>query len=142
MSGAPFTIHTIAPNAVIPLGYFDEDNIRFVQNKIAEVLSREYNKQRVQIDREGIIRYLERAIDERLEAVPKMNQRAIMYATNEFRNHQDIIEKRLRWEENYVLSQRLYDPIAESSKADLNGIKLANRLGVPKVGGTTRFYFV
>nr|QBK86536.1 MAG: uncharacterized protein LCMAC102_03310 [Marseillevirus LCMAC102] len=128
------------PNATIPLGYLDEDNIRFVQDKIKQVLKREF-KQDILFDRGSIIRLMERAILDRIEPVPKMNQRAVMYGTNEFRVHQLEVDKHLRFEAHYVESQRLYDPTVEVSRYDPQKVKLANRLGYPAVGGTTRFYF-
>jgi len=134
------TIHTLVPNASIPLGYFDEDNIRFIQEKIVEVLRREF-KQDILIDRGGIIRLMERALLDRIETVPKMNQRVVMYATNEFRVHQLQVDKHLKLEAHYVLSQRLYDPSVEISRYDPQNVKLANRLGYPAVGGTHRFYY-
>lgn len=134
------TIHTLAPNAAIPLGYFDEDNIRFIQDKIRRVLSREF-KQAILIDRASIVRLMERTILERIETIPKMNQRVVMYAANEFRVHQLDVDKHLKWEAHYVESQRLYDPTTEVSRFDWQQLKLANRLGYPAVGGTTRFYF-
>ncbi len=134
------TIHTLIPNAAIPFGYFDEDNIRFIQGKIREVLRREF-KQNILIDRASIVRLMERVILERIETVPKMNQRVIMYATNEFRVHQLEVDKHLKWEGHFWSSQQLYDPTTEVSRFDPQNIKLANRLGYPAVGGTTRFYF-
>jgi len=140
MSAGVSTIHTLVPNASVPLGYFDEDNIRWIQSKISEVLRRQYT-QKIRFDRGGIIRIMERVILERRESIPKMNQRVIMYATNEFRNHQLQSDKHMKWEAHYVLSQRFYDPSVEISRFDKQKTKLSNRLGFPKVGGTTRFYF-
>ena len=134
------TIHTLVPNATIPLGYFDEDNIRFVQDKVRRVLRREF-KQDVLIDRASIIRLMERALLDRIETVPRMNQRAIMYATNEVRVHQLDVNKKLMWEGSYVQSQRLYNPVSEVVRYDPQLTKRPNRLGWEKVGGTTRFYF-
>ena len=135
------TINTLVPNASIPLGYFDEDNIRFVQTKVKDVLKREF-KQDILFDRASIIRLMERSLLDRIEPVPRMNERAIMYATNEFRVHQLEVDKHLKWEAHYVESQRLYDPTVEVIRYDPQKIKLANRLGYPSVGGTSRFYFV
>jgi hypothetical protein len=134
------TIHTLVPNASVPLGYFDEDNIQFVQDKIKSVLKREF-KQDILFDRGSVIKLMERALLDRIETVPKMNQRAVMYGTNEFRNHQLQVDKHLKWEAHYVESQRLYDPTVEISHFDPQTVKLSNRLGYPSVGGTTRFYF-
>ena len=134
------TIHTLVPNASIPLGFFDEDNIRFNQTKITEVLRREY-KQDILIDRGSIIRLMERALIDRLETITKMNQRVVMYAANEFRVHQLDVDKHLKWEAHFAVASQLYDPTTETSKYDPQMTKLANRLGVPAVGGTSRFYF-
>ena len=134
------TIHTLVPNATIPLGYYDEDNIRFIQNKIKEVLKRVYI-QDILIDRASIIRIMERVIEEFIESVVKMNQRVTMIICNEYITYQLELEKRLKYEEMYTLSQRLYDPSVEISRYDSQKTKLANRLGWPKVGGSQRFYF-
>ena len=134
------TIHTLVPNANIPLGYFDEDNIRFIQNKITEVLKRQFT-QDILIDRGSIIRLMERVLLERNETIPKMNQRVVMYATNEYRNHQFEVNKNLKLEAHFVESQRLYDPTVEVSRFDFQKYKMPNRLGFAKVGGTKRFYF-
>jgi len=134
------TIHTLVPNATIPLGYYDEDNIRFIQKKIIEVLKRVFI-QDILIDRGSIIRIMERVLLERIEPIPKMNQRVIMCITNEYMVHQLDVSKKLKAEEHYVLSQRLYDPSVEVSHFDPQKIKLANRLGWPRVGGTVRFYY-
>ena len=136
------TINTLVPNATIPLGYYDEDNIRFIQDKIIEVLSREF-KQKILFDRDSIVKLMERAlVNGRIESIPKMNQRAVMMAANEFRNHQIDANKHLKWEAYYVESQRLFDPTVASAKFDPAITMHPNRIGKPTVGGTTRFYYV
>ncbi|HSA76322.1 MAG TPA: hypothetical protein VLE02_02135 [Nitrosarchaeum sp.] len=132
------TIATLIPS--FPLGYFDEDNIQFIKRKISDVLSREY-VQNVEVDDGSIIRIMQRVVEERMETVPKMNERVIMYITNDFRVHQMNVSKHLKLEAHYTQSQRLYDPTVQSSKFDNCIIKQPNRLGNPKVGGTVRFYF-
>lgn len=135
------TINTLVPNATVPLGYFDEDNIRFIQEKISQVLSREF-VQKILIDRDSIVRLMNRAlVDGRIESVPKMNMRVVMMAANNYRTHQLQVNKHLNWETHYVLSQLSYDPSVESSRVDLNSIRPPNRIGKPMVGGTTRFFF-
>lgn len=131
-------VQTIFPGYV-PDGYFDDDNIEFIRGKIIQVLDIEF-KQHIIVDRASVVRVMQRVLEERLETIPKMNQRVIMYITNEFRNHQQEAWRNLKWEAHYVQSQRLYDPTVERGP-DLYDIKLANRLGKPRVGGTVRFYF-
>lgn len=135
------TIHTsLVPGANIPYGYFDEDNIRFIQDKIKQVLKREFT-QEILVDRASIIRVMSRVLEEKNETIPKMNQRTIMYITNEFRNHQIQTNKHLRWDENFRQSQLFYDPTVNSGKFDSQLLIQKTWLGKPKVGGTVRFYF-
>lgn len=124
----------------VPPGYFNMKNVLFIQNAVADVLNREF-VQRITVPPGDIVRIMQRVIEERLETIPRMNQRVIMYLTNEFRNHQIQRDKHMRWEEFYVQSQRLYDPTVGSVRTDPQTIKLPNRLGKLKVGGTQRFYF-
>lgn len=130
--------HTIFPGFV-PDGYFDNDNIEFIREKCAKVLS-EYS-QKINFDRASVIRVMSRVMEERLEPIPKMNQRVIMYLCNEYRNHQNQLHKHLKWEEHYIESQRLYDPTTERT-FDTQTVKLANRLGKNRIGGTVRFMFI
>ncbi len=131
--------HAIFPGSV-PEGFFDEDNIQYIRARIAQILKGEF-VQTVVFDNASIIRIMQRVLSERLEPVPRMNERVLMYLGDEFRNHQYDLHKKLKWEEHYIESQRLYDPTVERGP-DLRNVKLANRLGKPRVGGTVRFYFI
>ena len=131
--------HTVFPGFV-PDGYFDDDNIEFIRTKIADVLSGEFY-QRINFDRASVIRIMSRVLEERLETIPKMNQRVLMYLGDEYRNHQGQLHKHLKWEEHYTESQKLYDPTVERT-FDTQIVKLANRLGNNRVGGTVRFVFL
>lgn len=129
---------TIFPGS-IPDGFFDPDNIQFLRSKIADVLKREF-VQAINVDTASLKRIMQRVLEERRETIPKMNQRVIMYICNDYRNHAYTGQKHLHWEEFFVESQKLYDPTTERGP-DLGAIKLANRLGKPRVGDTVRFYF-
>jgi len=136
------TIHTLVPGANIPYGYFDEDNIRFVQNKILKVLKRKF-VQDIKFDRGSVIRLMERALLDRIETIPRMNQRAVMYGVNEFMVHQLDVDKHLKWEAHFVESQRFYDPTTEVSRFDAQNkaIQQTDYRGLRPVGATQRFYF-
>jgi len=123
-----------------PHELFDEDVILFIQSKISETLFREF-KQRILVSRADIIRTMGRVVSERFDGIKKVIQRTVMEICSDFRREQLTIDKHLKWEAHYNLSQRLYDPSVESSKSDPSSIKLANRLGLQRVGGTARFYF-
>ena len=127
-------------SAPIPDGAFDYDNIEFIRARAADILKGEF-VQYINIDRASVIRIMQRVMAERLEPIPRMNERVLMYLTNEYRNHQADLHKKMKWEDHYIESQRLYDPTVERGP-DLANIKLANRLGKPRVGGTARFYFI
>ena len=131
--------HTIWPG-YRPAGYFAEDNVLFIQNKIIEILGRDFT-QRILIPVGDIKKIMLRVLSERLEEIPMMNQRVMMIIVSEFRNHQADVWKKLHWEKTYPHTQLLQDQTAGVSRFDIAHIKLANRLGQPRVGGTTRFYF-
>lgn len=133
------SVHTLIPREDLR-EFFHEVNVRFLQKKIRQILGREF-RQKILFDRASVVRLMERVFEEKVETIPKMNQRVVMYATNEFRVHQLEVNKRMKWEGGYSLSQRLYDPLYDKGAIDSQKIKLANRLGYPTVGGTTRFYF-
>lgn len=136
-------IHTIIPGATISEGFFDDDNITFVQEKVAEVLHREYY-QTIVVSRADIIRVMQRVLEDRRETVPKMNQRVIMILTNDFRTHQIDVNRKLNWERGYAFSQQRIDPIGKIEYFDRRLIKTKDQKkydGREKVGGTVRFYF-
>lgn len=133
---------TISPGAALNEGYFDWDNINFIQNKIAEVLQYEFF-QTVVVTKGDIIRTMNYVLTQRRENVPKMNQRVIMYITNDFRNHQIDVNRKLNWEEGYVSSQKLIDFVGGTSQYDHRAIKtndMKKYNGKSKVGGTLRFH--
>ncbi len=138
MSSSGMILHTVGPTPV-PKGYFSGDNILFIQRKVTELLSLRY-KQKILFDREGIVRLMQRVVEERLESVPRMNQRVIMYAMNDFMTHQVQANKVMQWGEGHVSSQKLYDQVGQKTYVDLWHIKQPNRLGVPRIGGTLRFW--
>ena len=129
---------TIWPGFV-PEGYFDDDNVKFIQEAISDELDKDF-RQRVVVDRASIIRKMEAVLSEMIESVPKMNRRVIMIVVSHFRQHQLETNKHLKWEAHYTESQRLYDPTTERGP-DMQRIKLSQRLGQQNVGSTTRFFF-
>ena len=136
-------VHTIAPGASINSGYFDVDNINFIQTRVSQELSREFEQQII-IDRASITRIMQRVLAERREVVPKMNRRVIMYICNEFRNHQNEVNKHLNWESSYVSSQRNVDHAGRMTRFDHRGIKTNDKKkydGKSRIGGSQRFYF-
>lgn len=137
-----FNVHTTIPGIVIPEGYFNEDNISFIQQKIINLLYVEY-QQKILVSHSDIIRVMERVLYERRENVPLMNQRTVMYIVNDFRTHQIEVNRNYNWGEGFVQSQRLIDPVGETMKFDYRGIKTNDQKkwnGQSKLGGTLRFH--
>lgn len=128
-------IQTVVPGANIPYGYFDDDNVEFIRSKVEELLGREFNNN-VKYDRASIIRVMLYILEQHNETVPRMNERVIMNLTNQFRNYQITINKHLRWEEDYVLSQRLYNPLYGGSLQYWQ-----NNWKEKPIGDTPRFFF-
>jgi len=136
-------VHTIIPGTCLNESYFDDENITYIQNRITELLAYEFN-QKIIVSRPDIIRVLERVLVERRENVPKMNQRAMMYILDDFRTHQIEVNRNLRWQDDYVYSQRNLNPISNVARFDPQILKLNDRKkydGKERVGGTQRFYF-
>ena len=136
-------VNTIVPGAEINLGYFDDDNITFIQQKVCEILGKEYI-QEIYMSRADIIRVMLRELELRRENVPKMNQRVIMDLCSDFRRHQQDVCKHLNWERGYIYSQRLIDEYGQISRYDDRAIKTKDRKKYDnreKTGGTLRFYF-
>lgn len=130
-------LHAVFPTT-IPYGYFSTENITFIQQKIKKVLAREFTPV-PNIDTGSVVRVLQRVIDERLESIPKMNQRTIMYICNEYRNHQVDATKHLNWEENYWKSQMIYDDSVGRGPDIMYGYNFNTKRGTGI--GTHRFYF-
>jgi hypothetical protein len=130
-------VHNIAGN--VPEGFFTQENTDFLQKKIIEVLKRDYTKDIV-IDKNSILRIMQRIIEGRLESIPRMNQRVVMEICSEFRQYQVDMNRKMQWESNYIESQKIYDMVGALSSRDIE-IKLGYSNSGPFVGGTTRFWF-
>jgi hypothetical protein len=130
-------VHNIAGN--IPEGFFTGENVEFLQNKITEILKREY-VQSILIDKDSILRIMQRIIEQRAESIPRMNQRVIMEIASEFRQYQVDMNRKMQWEDNYEASQKIYNMVGMLGNKD-SELKLSYSSSGPFVGGTTRFWF-
>ena len=73
-------VQTIFPGFV-PEGFFDNDNVEFIRNKVMRVLDIEF-KQHIIVDRASVIRVMQRVLEERLEVIPKTPGAVATYASN------------------------------------------------------------
>jgi hypothetical protein len=128
-------IQTIWPGFV-PEDYFTKENIDFLSRKITQMIHKDITTD-VVIDTGSIVRVMQRILEQRLEDIPKMNQRVIMSIVSEYLDYQIDVNKKLNWADAYVFSQRLYDPSARRGAVSSWGIKL-NPKNMPT---TSRFYF-
>lgn len=126
--------HTLSGLA-FTTGFYDADNIAFIQEAISRELGKTF-RQRIAVDTNSIVRVMQRVYEEKLETVPQMNERVVMELCHEFRASQAEVRRNMNWEEGYVASQLLYNPIAKMSQVDHRAIKLHHG-----VGGTKGFVF-
>lgn len=125
--------------AYAPPKFFTKENIEWIRKVVQQNLNFDF-RNTILIDDESIVRVMQRILSERLEEIPRMNQRVIMEIVNEIRTEQIEVNKHLKWQEGYAYSQQVYDTVGKKGP-DVSSIKLANRLGKPRVGGTVSFYF-
>jgi len=85
------SIHTIYPGHRVP-GFFTKLNIKFISDKVTEILGREY-KQKIIVPDSSIMREMQYQHEFMVESVAKLNQRVIMSLLRSFRNYQDEINK-------------------------------------------------
>ena len=129
-------VTTIYPG-FIPHHYFTKENVDFISQKITDCIHKDITTT-VKIPDESIVRLMQRVLEQRLETIPKMNQRVIMSCVNDYLDYQLDVNKKLNWAEGYSWSQKLYDPISRKGAVSSWSTKLN-----PKNSATTvRFYFV
>lgn len=118
--------------------FFSEENVAKIYAWIYHVLKLEY-KTPIHITRDSLYRVMVRVVQEMLQTTDLMNERVVMIVTADFRRYQAERDVAVLRAERYAWSQKLSDP--SSGTAKTFPIKLRNRLGQQKVGGTLRFYF-
>lgn len=83
------SIHTLQPNWRIP-GFFTEENVKFLSDKITEHLSKYYSGKKVVIPDPHIVRIMQHIQEQRPESIPRMNQRVLIDIVAEF---MDFVQK-------------------------------------------------
>ena len=123
------SIHTLDPGFRVP-GFFTEENIQFISYKVTKILSLEFNA-KVIVPTSSIMREMQYIHEDRVQTIPKMNQRVIMELVRSFRNYQDEIKKANYWSQNiwnaYNYSPALGIKPYETPKLDKNvrGLRFA-----------------
>ena len=93
-------IQTIYPG-YIPDDYFTKENVEYVQKKATELIHKDISTD-VTIDTGSVVRILQRVLEQRLESIPKMNQRALMILVNSYLNYSLECNRNLWWADAYV----------------------------------------
>lgn len=120
----------------IPPDYYTKENVDFLSDQITKAIQKDITTP-VKVDTNSIVRVMGRVLEQRLETIPKMNQRVIMYVVNDYLDYQLDVNKKLNWADGYVQSQRLFDPTFRRGVVSSWGVKTN-----PKNSATTaRFYF-
>lgn len=126
-------------NQTIPWGYFSEENIRFIHNKVQRLFSYVFSNNLI-IRRDDIIREMDKVATEYMETIPRMNERVVMNLMRDIINQNEERDKHINWLEHQMMANKLYDPTSGGVRFDPQIIKIPNRFGRPKVGsGTMRF---
>lgn len=123
-----------------PEGYFTRLNVDFLKHKIGTVLKEEYGWF-VAITSNDLLRVMQRVVEERVESIPRMNERVVMEITSDYRQHMQQLNRNLKWEEHFMQSSLLFDNTSGRSLVDVLGIKTRDSLAKPRSGGTLNFYF-
>ena len=128
-------IQTIWPGYVPP-DFFTKENVDFLSKKITETIQKDITTP-VKVDTSSIVRVMQRVLEQRLETIPKMNRRVIMYCVNDYLDYQVECNRNLRWADAYIQSQRLFDPSVRRGVVS-SWMPKINPKNVPT---TARFYF-
>lgn len=120
--------------------FLNKINYAFIQKKIYDLIKKEYNKE-ITVDFGSIRKVCIRILEERLEALERMNERVVMSLTHEIRIYLQETHKALGYAEAYKESQSLWD------RGGQKGYQIKNK-GRPRlfgkgerVGGTLSFNF-
>lgn len=120
----------------IPHDYYTDENVEFLSKEITKAIQKDISTP-VKVDTGSIVRVMGRVLEQRLESIPKMNQRVIMYVVNDYLDYALQTNRNLLWADAYVDSQRLFDPSVRRGAIANWTVKLN-----PKNPATTsRFYF-
>ncbi len=87
--------------------FMSEININFVANKSKEILSNEYINA-PDIDKQSVIRTMQKTIEEKYEDLMYMNRRAVMKIVNAFRVEQKNLQNNIIQSNNYINSSKNY----------------------------------
>lgn len=132
-------VYTFQPYGGVEPDFFSDENVAFLLQRVTQEL-RKFFSVNVKYDVGSVKQVMHTIAAQRPETIPKMNQRVIMQLTKEFRTHHHQLNKHLAWQEGFVYSQQLVDPVGGTRQYDNTAIKISNRLGRPRVGSTLRWY--
>lgn len=115
--------------------YFSPSNIEFIHEQLVYILC-------VDISRKSIKMVMVHIRDgqHRFAPLEVINFYTVDYIVNNYINEMRAIQNSRILRTQYVSSQAIINPV-NGLGADFNKVKLANRLGQCKVGGTLNFHF-
>jgi hypothetical protein len=102
------SINTLQPTFRTP-GFFTEENIKTISELTTQTIGNTYKDKKVVVPNDVIVRFMQIVQEDRIEEVPKMNQRVIMDLVRSFLN---FVKK--NEQSNYFAENRwnayMYDP--------------------------------
>lgn len=90
------SIHTLDPQFRTP-GYFTQENINTISQLVTATIAQSYSGKKVIVPDAHIVRFMQKIHEERLESIPKMNQRVIAELVRSFLNHVSKQEQANNW---------------------------------------------
>lgn len=125
------TTLTLVPFRNIP-NYFTQENVLYIKKTVEDILCPSFI-QKYTVDNDSILRVMHRVIDERLEPIPKMLERVVMYITSEIRQFELERARNIDLELGFKFTGGIYDNLYKIGP-DIHNIKMV------KNPSTLRFY--
>ena len=90
------SIHTLDPQFRTP-GFFTQENVNTISQLVTATIAQSYSGKKVIVPNPHIIRFMQKIHEDRLESIPKMNQRVVMELVRSFLSHVDQQERANYW---------------------------------------------
>ncbi len=90
------SIHTLDPQFRVP-GFFTHENVKTISQLVTDTIAQSYTGRKVIVPNPHIVRFMQIVHEDRLESIPKMNQRVTMDLVRSFLNHVEEQERANNW---------------------------------------------
>jgi hypothetical protein len=112
-----------------------DNNVAYIKQFCEGKLGHRYT-----INESTIRIFAHRVSNEMRTSTADMTDRIIMYILNGHRVYEIERNKHLNWEESFKNAKSVYNTVGQYSNMDPSAVKLRQRYGNSRAGGTLRFY--